>query len=105
MRTTEKLQELKTLQARMDALRRDLGISAPGEITYQAALDVTSDDTVVVVADGFGTATTSIVEGNCPVDYTTKFERFFASESEAESAAEQLASHRGNPRQILAAPA
>jgi hypothetical protein len=45
MKTTETIQELKTLQSRMDAIRRELGINPPGEITYQADLDVTSDDT------------------------------------------------------------
>lgn len=98
MKTTEKLQELKTLQSRIDAIRRDLGINPPGEVTYEADLDVTSDDMVAVVADGFGGATTSVVSGNYPVDYTTKFEKFFRSENEAESAAEALACHRASPR-------
>ena len=105
MKTTEKLHELKSLQSRIDAIRRDLGINPPGEVTYQADLDVTSDDTVVVVADGFGGATTSVVAGNYPVDYTTKFEKFFPREEEAESAAEDIACHRARPRQILAASA
>ena len=101
MKTTEKVQELKALQSRIDAIRRELGISPPGEVTYQADLDVTSDDAVVVIADGFGGATTSVVAGNYPVDYTTKFEKFFPSESEAE----ELACHRAGLRQILAASA
>ena len=105
MKTTKKLQALKALQARIDALRQELGISGPGEVIYEADLDVASDDTVVVEADGFGGATTSIIRGNYPVDYTTRFERFFQSETEAENAAEALASHRRTPLQVLAATA
>jgi hypothetical protein len=58
---------------------------------------------VGVEAEGFGGATTSVVAGNHPADYVTKFERFFPSEIEAESAAEELARHRASPREILAA--
>jgi hypothetical protein len=103
MNSTEKLAELGSLQARADALRKELGFNPPGEITYQAELDVASDDKVVVVADGFGGATTSVVAGNYPVDYITKFEKTFPSASEAESAAEELACSRARPSQILAA--
>jgi len=105
MNNTEKLAELRSLQARANTIRRELECSPPGEITYLAPLDVTSDDTVVVEADGFGGATTSVVEGNYPVDYIIKFQKFFPAESEAESAAEELACHRASPRQVLAAPA
>ena len=105
MNTTGKLTELKNLQAKADAIRNALECSPPGEVTYLTALDVTSDDTVVVEADGFGGATTSVVEGNYPVDYIIKFQKFFPTEREAESAAEELACHRANPRHVLAAPA
>jgi hypothetical protein len=98
MNKTEKLAKLRTLQTELDALRRELGVSALGDIIYRADLDVTSDDTVLVEADGFGGATTRIVEGNYPVDYTTKFETFYPTESEAEAAAEELASHKHIPR-------
>jgi hypothetical protein len=103
MNTTEKLQELKALQARIDTIRHQLGLSAPGEVIYKADLDAISDDTLVVEADGLGGATTSVVAGNYPMDFTTKFEKFFPSESEAETAAEELACHRARPREILAA--
>ena len=101
MRTGQKLNKLRRLQRDADAIRQELGISSCGEITYQAELDVTSDDTVLVEADGFGGAMTRIVEGNYPVDYSTKFEKFFQSESEAEAAAEEIASHKRSPRQLL----
>jgi hypothetical protein len=105
MNREEKLAELQSLQARADAIREELECSPPGEVTYLAPLGLTSNDTVMVVADGFGGATTSVVEGNYPVDYTTKLEKFFRNESEAESAAEELACRRASPRQVLAASA
>jgi hypothetical protein len=46
---------------------------------------------IVVEADGFGGATTMVVEGNFPIDFMTKVERVFATEQEAEEAAEQIA--------------
>jgi hypothetical protein len=105
MNSTDRLAELRTLQGRADAIRQELELNAPGEVTYLADLDVSSDDMVVVHADGFGGATTSVVEGNYPLDYVIKFERFFPSEREAESAADELVCHRVSPRQILAASA
>jgi hypothetical protein len=101
----EKLAELRAFQAKADAIREELGFNATGKVIYFASLNVCPDDTVVVEADGFGGATTSVVEGNYPVDYVTKFERFFPSESEAENAAEELACHRASPHQVLAVPA
>ncbi len=105
MHTRQKLNKLRRLQGDADVIRQELGISAPGEITYQAEMDVISGDTVLVKADGFGGATTRIVQGNYPVDYTTKFEKFFPTESDAENAAEELATHKRTPRQVLAARA
>ena len=105
MNSTEKLAEIRSLQARADVIRKELGLNPPGKITYLAPLDVTSNDTVVVEADGFGGATTSVVEGNYPVDYLIKFETFFPTESQAEWAADELACHRANPLKLLTAPA
>lgn len=96
-----KLAELRSLQSKVDALRQQLGVSAPGEITYQGDLTATSDDKVLVEADGFGGATARIVAGNYPVDYITTFEAFFATEREAEAAAEEIATHKSSPRQVL----
>lgn len=103
MSKAEILTELRSLQARCDAIRQELEYSSPGKITYMAILDVSPDDRVVVEADGFGGAITSVVEGNYPMDYVTKFERAFPTEIEAERAAEELACHRASPREILAA--
>ncbi len=77
MNRTEKLAELRSLQARADAIREELEFSPPGKIVFLAHLDVSTDNTLLVEADRFGGATASVVEGNYPVDYVTKFERFF----------------------------
>src|SRR6267378_339141 len=90
MNTNEKLAKLRNLQSRADVIRRELGISPPGTVTFLASRFPGSDDEVVVQADGFGGATTSIVEGNYPVDCVTKFERSFPSEKEAQAAAEEI---------------
>jgi hypothetical protein len=103
MNRTEKLAELRLLQAKVDAIREELGLNPPGKVIYLASLYVNSADTVLVEADGFGGGTTSVVEGNYPVDYFSKFEKFFPSESEAADAAEELASHGADPFEILAA--
>jgi hypothetical protein len=102
MNETEKLAELRRLQTKADSIRRELGISSPGEILYRADLDMISDAIVLVEADGFGGATTRIVEGNYPLDHCTKFEKFFPTESEADMAAEQIVSYSRSPHQILA---
>jgi hypothetical protein len=57
----------------------------------------------VVEADGFGGATTRVVEGNYSVDYAIKFEQFFPTEGEAEAAAEVLVSRKCTAGQVLAA--
>jgi hypothetical protein len=91
------MKELKRLQNKSDAIRAELGINPPGAILFQ----VHTDNLLVVVADGFGGATTSVVEGNYPVDYSTKYERIFASEQEAESAAEAVATGKASASAIL----
>jgi len=103
MNISEKLAELLILQEKTDAIREELKLAPPGKVLFLAPLDVTTEDTVVVEADGFGGATTMVIEGNYPVDYVIKFERLFPREREAENAAEQLAHRRASPGLILAA--
>lgn len=105
MNTSEKLTELRILQGQCDAIRQELEIHPPGTVIYLAAMDVMTDQTVVVEADGFGGATTSVIEGNYPVDYVSKFEGYYQSEIEAERAAEALTAPSANPRRILTASA
>jgi hypothetical protein len=102
MSRTEKLTELLDLQAKVDAIREELQINPVGKVIYSSVLDVCGSASIVVEADGFGGATVSVVEGNYPVDYVTKFERFFGSEFAAVSAAEKLSSGNTNASEVLA---
>jgi hypothetical protein len=83
-------------------MRAKLGISAPGALLYRASLDVCGDDEIVVEADGFGGATTSVVEGNFPMDYRTHYAKKFDTEEAALSAAEAVEEERAEPEAILA---
>jgi hypothetical protein len=103
MKMKAKLAELRRLDKRTDALRKELGISRPGEITFVASCNEIGDDIVLVEADGFGGATTSVVEGNYPVDYLTKFQRSFPTEREAEEAAGDVAFNDVSLTDILGA--
>ena len=95
-RKSGQLARLKSLQAEIDALRKVLRISAPGEVLYSSPLRALEDKEVVVEADGLGGATTSVVEGNYPVDYFTDFEKHFSSEDEAIIAADDLVEGRSS---------
>jgi len=96
---------LRSLQIRCDTIRQELDICAPGEITFSASLGVSTDDMVVVEADGFGGATAIVVEGNYPVDYVIRFERSFLTEEEAVATAEAMAFQGSSPSQVLGTPA
>lgn len=86
----DRLSELKNLQSQADAIRKELKISQPGEIIFQATVPSTWDDLIVVEADGFGGANVSIVEGDFPIDYNVKYESDFSSEDEAQEIADQI---------------
>jgi hypothetical protein len=93
----EKLAELRGFQAKADSIREECGTSSPGELLFLATPDTISADAVVVEANGFGGATTSVVVGNYPLDYVTKFERSFPTEKEAVVIAEALAFDGASP--------
>lgn len=101
MNKAARMEKLKRLQTQVDAIRAELGISQPGAILFQSP----GDELLVVVADGFGGAMVSILEGNYPVDYSTKLERFFDSERDAESAAEAVVTGKASASAILGVPA
>lgn len=86
----EKLAELRRLQAEADAIRKELGINPPGTIFYQSWLSAVDDEMIIVEADGFGGATTRVVEGNYPVGYSITFEKTFETEQDAERAADAI---------------
>ena len=101
MPITDKLALLERLHRRAESIREELGISSPRAILYSAELHVVGDDMVVVEADGFGRATTSVVVGNYPIDYVTKSEKVFGSEDEALAAAEEIVERRRSPALVL----
>jgi hypothetical protein len=102
MKANADIMRLRRLQAEIDRIRAKLGISAPGELLYRASLDVCDDDEIVVEADGFGGATTSVVEGNFPMDYRTHYAKKFDTEEAALQAAEAVEEERVEPEAILA---
>lgn len=86
----EQIDNLRTLQAQADVIRKDLGISRPGSILYRSCLNAVDGEMVVVEADGFGRATTSVVDGDYPFDYLTTFAKTFETEEDAENAAQAI---------------
>jgi hypothetical protein len=86
----KKLAALKLLQAQVDEMRSQLRISAPNEVVYFAPLKGSSEESVVIEADGFGGAELSIVEGNFPIDFVARVQKKFRSETRAVAAAEKL---------------
>ncbi len=101
MSIRQKLERLRELQSEADAIRAELGISSPKAVLYYAPLLALDDDMVVVKADGFGGATTSIVEGNYPVDFVTNFEKQFETEEAAINAATKLVEENAKPIAVL----
>jgi hypothetical protein len=93
MKATE-LKKLHQLENLIEGLRHKLGISARGELLFQAPRSMWSATDVVVEADGNGGAKLLIVEGNYPADYLTHKEQFFHTEDEACEAAESLISRQ-----------
>ena len=89
MKTNSDMSELRQLEQRSKRLRRNLGISNPGEVIFQAPQSTWSDNDVIVEADGVGGAKLLVVEGNYPIDYLIKLERQFTSEDDACNAAER----------------
>ena len=100
MRQNVKLKKLRTLQTELDTIRQELGFGGPNEVLYLAPLDY-CDREVIVVADGFGAATTSVVEGNYPIDFFTRYEKEFTSETAALRAAERVVDEEASPAEVL----
>ena len=87
---------LYRLENQIATVRQQLGVSARGEMIFQAPRSMWSSTDVVVEADGTGGAKLLIVEGNYPADYLTHKEQWFQTEDQACEAAERLIA----PRQI-----
>lgn len=89
MKTTQ-LSRLHKLENEIAVLRQQLGVSACGEMIFQAPRSMRSATDVVVEADGDGGAKLLIVEGNYPADYVTHKEQLFKTEDEACEEADRL---------------
>ena len=89
MKTTQ-LNQLHQFENDIAVLRQQLGVSARGEMIFQAPRSMWSATDVVVEADGIGGAKLLIVEGNYPADYMTHKEQCFQTEDDACEAAERL---------------
>jgi hypothetical protein len=77
------INQLKEHSIKARALREQLKISSPGELIYWRDLSPVDDEMVIVVADGFGGAEFSVIQGQYPFDYETLESKIFASEEEA----------------------
>ena len=101
MERNGKLKKLRTLQMEIDTIRRELSVSGRDEVLYRASLYADTDEEVLVVANGFGGGTTSVVEGNYPIDFFARFEKVFGTEAAAVEAADKLIEERASPAQVL----
>lgn len=100
MSAEEMLARLREIQTEADEIRLKLCIGAPSEVLFLASLNSMDEDIVVVEADGFGGATTRIVEGNYPLDCTEHSEEEFPTEAAALAAAAALLEEDGSPSVI-----
>jgi len=81
-------QEIRRLERRLKRLRLRLKISDRNEVI--ALYDGDLDERIAVEADGLGGARVVRAQGNYPVDYSTRDERFFRNEDTASRAAHCL---------------
>jgi hypothetical protein len=95
MKTNSQLERLRKLEEKSQSLRKNLGISNRGEVIFQAPNSMWSDNDIVVEADGIGGAKLLVVQGNYPIDYSTKSEKVFRTEDAACEAAEKLLMKHG----------
>lgn len=100
MSKPERIERLRRLQSEADDIRRYLRISGPSSVIYQAELEWDYDQ-VIVEADGFGGATTMVVEGNYPIDYFAIADKFFPNEREACAVADLIVSGSAKASEIL----
>lgn len=78
------------LQGQLDGLRKRLGVSDRGQILHRFDASHCDEEIILVEADGLGGAVLRVVEGNYPIDFYTREEQAFATETEALRAAESF---------------
>ena len=81
-------QEIRRLERRLKRLRQRLRIFDRNAVV--ALYDGDVDERIVAEADGLGGARVVRAEGNYPIDYSARDERFFRSEETAGRAAHCL---------------
>jgi hypothetical protein len=81
--------EIRRLEHRLKRLRQRLKISDRNAVI--ALYDGDVDERIVVEADGLGGARVVRADGNYPIDYSAREERFFRDEDAAGRAAHCLA--------------
>jgi hypothetical protein len=81
-------QEIRRLERKLKRLRERLGISDRNAVI--ALYDGDVDERIVVEADGLGGARVVRADGNYPIDYSARDERFFRGEDAAGRAAHCL---------------
>jgi hypothetical protein len=74
-------EELRLLDQQAESIREELGYSQPGQVIWMARLDF--DESLAVVADGYGRASVLRVSGNYPVEYVLKDRHDYDSEQAA----------------------
>ena len=89
MNRKRKLEKLRTLQLEVDDIRRELNIGQPGEVLYRFEFDYNFEE-LVVLSDGFGGATATVISGNYPIDFLTLHEKHFSTESRALRVADRI---------------
>jgi len=95
------LSKLQRLQAEIDATRKKLSINAPNAVLYLESADGCDDKMVVVEADGFGGATTSVVEGHFPLEFVVHHAKCFCTEQAALAAAEEIVERDAEQEAVL----
>ena len=78
---TNRIEELRILDHQAKTLREELGYSGPGEVILSDRSDF--DESLAVVADGYGKASVLRVSGNYPVEYLLKDRKDFDTEQAA----------------------
>jgi hypothetical protein len=101
MKAKRTLPKLKRLQAKIDGTRKKLKISAPKAVLYLQSTGGCDDPSVVVEADGYGGATTSVVEGRFPLEFVVHCSKRFSTEEAALAAATEIVEQGVEPTTVL----
>lgn len=88
MTREQKIQELRVLAAKMEAIRKDLKIGDPDQVLLQT--DFGDDSALVVVSDGFGAAILALLDPNADSPELGVIEKLYSTEAEAYEVSRRL---------------